>query len=60
MVTVNPRHRRGHPAGASRALNDPRDLELDAADPTALWVTDTGGNRVVRISRTGEAAGHAP
>ncbi|WP_228942548.1 SMP-30/gluconolactonase/LRE family protein [Nocardioides sp. Leaf374] len=38
-------------------LTDPRDLELDAADPTALWVTDTGGNRVVRLSRTGQQLG---
>jgi len=56
IVTVNPVTDAVTPV-AAKGLNDPRDLELDAADPGALWVTDTGGNRVVRIARTGEQLG---
>ena len=56
IVTVNPVTDAITPV-AAKGLNDPRDLELDAADPGALWVTDTGGNRVVRIARTGEQLG---
>jgi DNA-binding beta-propeller fold protein YncE len=55
VVTVNPTTGAATPLSATGLLNDPRDLEVDAADPTALWVTDTGGNRIVRIARTGGA-----
>ena len=51
VVTVNPATGAVDPVATS-GLTDPRDLEQDAADPAALWVTDTGGNRIVRISRT--------
>lgn len=52
VVTVDPGTGAVAPV-TETGLNDPRDLEVDAADPTALWVTDTGGNRIVRIARTG-------
>ncbi|HEY1119780.1 MAG TPA: SMP-30/gluconolactonase/LRE family protein, partial [Acidimicrobiales bacterium] len=51
VVTVDPTTGAITPLAAT-GLNDPRDLELDAADPTALWVTNTGGSSIVRISRT--------
>lgn len=56
VVTVDPASGAVTPV-AETGLNDPRDLELDAADPTALWVTDTGGNRIVRLARTGQQLG---
>lgn len=56
VVTVDPTTGAVTPLAAT-GLTDPRDLELDAADPSALWVVDTGGNRVVRLSRTGTQLG---
>ena len=38
VVTLNPTTGAVDPADRDRLLNDPRDLEVDAADPTALWV----------------------
>ncbi|WP_243058769.1 SMP-30/gluconolactonase/LRE family protein [Nocardioides sp. SR21] len=56
VITVDPATGAVTPVAES-GLNDPRDLELDAADPTALWVTDTGGSKIVRLSRTGQQLG---
>ncbi len=56
VVTVNPTTGAVAPVAAT-GLTDPRDLEVDAADPTALWVVDTGGNRIVRLSRSGQQLG---
>ena len=55
MATINPTTGAATPLTATGLLKDPRDLEVDAADPTALWVTNTGGSSVVRIARTGGA-----
>ena len=51
VVTIDPTTGAVSPLSTG-VLNDPRDLEVDAADPTALWVTDTGGSRIVRIARS--------
>lgn len=56
VVTVDPTTGAVAPV-ATTGLTDPRDLEVDAADPSALWVVDTGGDRVVRLSRTGQQLG---
>lgn len=52
VVTIDPATGDVSPV-ASTGLTDPRDLEVDLATPTSLWVTDTGGNRLVKMSRTG-------
>ncbi len=57
VVTLDPTTGAVSPVSATGSLTDPRDLELDAADPTALWVTDTGGNRIVHLARTGQQIG---
>ncbi|MGB0102442.1 MAG: SMP-30/gluconolactonase/LRE family protein, partial [Nocardioides sp.] len=60
VSTVDPANGAVTPLTASDLLKDPRDLELDVADPTALWVTNTGGGSIVRISRTsGQQLGSA-
>ncbi|MCW2764501.1 MAG: conserved repeat protein [Nocardioides sp.] len=53
VVTVDPTTGAVAPV-AETGLTDPRDLEVDAADASALWVVDTGGNRIVRLARTGQ------
>ena len=57
VVTLDPTTGAVTPLSATGSLNDPRDLELDAADPTALWVTDTGDNQIVHLARTGQQLG---
>lgn len=57
VATVDPATGVVTPVTATGLLNDPRDLEVDAADPTALWVTDTGASQIVRLSRTGQQLG---
>ena len=59
VVTLNPTTGAAPRSTATGLLKDPRDLEVDA-DPTALWVTNTGGNSVVRISRTGGSSSAPP
>ncbi|HEY1118955.1 MAG TPA: SMP-30/gluconolactonase/LRE family protein, partial [Acidimicrobiales bacterium] len=50
VATVDPTTGVVTPVTATGLLNDPRDLEVDAADSTALWVTDTGASQIVRLS----------
>ena len=52
------RHRRGPPR-CRIGVNDPRDLELDAADTGSCGVTDTCGDRLVEVFRsTGAVQSH--
>ncbi len=52
IVTIDPTSGAITPV-AETGLTDPRDLDINLADPTSLWVVDTGGNRLVKMSRAG-------
>ena len=38
---------------AAATWNDPRDLEIDAADPSVLWVANTSASQIVKLGTNG-------